>query len=101
MVFKCAHLMPNINCLPPCSHPPTRPPTHLPTRPPTPLFDCAPRWRLDRDDISSTDVKLRANLFALMRPEDGRAARLRELVVGLAPPQAAPLVRAERCCMQE
>lgn len=52
-------------------------------------FDPAVRWRLDRDDVSSTFVKLRANVFSLFRPEDERAARLRHLVVGLAPPEAA------------
>jgi hypothetical protein len=30
-------------------------------------FDAAVRWRLDRDEVSSTFVRLRGNLFALFR----------------------------------
>ena len=56
-------------------------------------FDPAVRWRLDRDDISSTFVKLRGNVFNLFRADDERAARLRQLVVEQAPPEvAAPQV---------
>ncbi|GAB4823940.1 hypothetical protein N2152v2_010986 [Parachlorella kessleri] len=52
-------------------------------------IDPALRWRLDRDDISSTFVKLRGNLFNLFRADDERAARLRQLVVEQAPPEVA------------
>jgi hypothetical protein len=31
------------------------------------LFDASIKWRLDRDDGSSTFVRLRGNLFALFR----------------------------------
>jgi hypothetical protein len=31
------------------------------------LFDASIKWRLDRDDVSSTFVRLRGNLFALFR----------------------------------
>lgn len=54
-------------------------------------FDPSVRWRLDRDDISSTYTKLRANLFALFSPESERAARLRQLIIELAPPQQVPV----------
>jgi hypothetical protein len=32
-----------------------------------PAFDGGAVWRLDRDDVSSTFVRLRGNLFALFR----------------------------------
>jgi hypothetical protein len=63
-----------------------------PAAAPGPEFDGGVRWRLDRDDVSSTFVKLRFNLFSLFRPEDDRAERLRQLIVGLAPPEWAPQV---------
>lgn len=31
------------------------------------MFDASMRWRLDRDDVSSTFVRLRGNLFTLFR----------------------------------
>ncbi len=34
---------------------------------PAVLFDHSVRWRLDRDDVSSTFVRLRGNLFTLFR----------------------------------
>lgn len=30
-------------------------------------FDASVRWRVDRDEVSSTFVRLRGNLFALFR----------------------------------
>ncbi|KAL4448106.1 hypothetical protein ABPG75_005325 [Micractinium tetrahymenae] len=75
------------------------------------LFDPSVRWRLDRDDVSSTYVRLRGNLFALFRrefemvrdPQTGRvgpgpnelerslqARRLRQLIVALEAPRFAP-----------
>lgn len=55
-----------------------------------PMPSC--RWRLDRDNLTSTFVKLRAAIMALFRPSCERAARLRQLIVDLAPPEFAPPV---------
>ena len=34
---------------------------------PAPQWDASVRWRLDRDEVASTFVRLRGNLFALFR----------------------------------
>jgi hypothetical protein len=49
--------------------------------------DAAPPWRLDKDEIASMSATLRTNLLRLAMDTGPRAARLRALLIDLAPPR--------------
>lgn len=48
-------------------------------------------WRIDRDAVASTFVRMRANVLALVKGGERHQRRLRDVVVRMASP-AAPLL---------